>query len=265
VAASRVTDELTSLEQARSRLEAALSSDEHWRALQSVAHDDVAEASAARRARNTRLKMALAENPLYQAWKHVNEAIDALRDGGADTERSAAPSPRDGQTVAAPGDLAPVGHTARGHAGSLVGRLQANTPFQGAGHADDPPPSELGQVVPPAAEKSPPMPPPIPRTPVGIGAADPEEATVTFVRREPLLASVEPPAELGAEPASSLLARLRAPSREPEPREEAFAPPDGGSEEAEVVIVTVESARERREAEERAGTIRRLRKALSGD
>ena len=92
MAASGVTDELTALEEARARLEAALADDEHWRALRQSPGEregDGEEASAARRARNTRLKMALAENPLYQAWKHLGEAIAALRASGADAERPA--------------------------------------------------------------------------------------------------------------------------------------------------------------------------------
>ena len=80
MAASPITDELSALEQARSRLEAALADDENWRALtQPGRDDDSAEARAARHARNTRLEMALADNAHYQAWKHVNGAIDALR------------------------------------------------------------------------------------------------------------------------------------------------------------------------------------------
>ena len=82
MAASGVTDELASLEQARARLEAALAGDEHWRALRQPPGEregDDEEATAARRARNTRLEMALAENPLYQAWKHLGDAIAALR------------------------------------------------------------------------------------------------------------------------------------------------------------------------------------------
>ena len=78
--ASPISDELGALEQARSRLEAALSDDENWRALTQPGRDeDSAEARAARQARNTRLEMSLADNAHYQAWKHVNGAIDALR------------------------------------------------------------------------------------------------------------------------------------------------------------------------------------------
>ena len=89
MATSGVTDELTSLQQARARLEAELAGDEHWRALQQPpGPGEDTQASAARQARNTRLKMALADNPLYQAWKHVGEAIDALGANNTDAQRS---------------------------------------------------------------------------------------------------------------------------------------------------------------------------------
>jgi len=89
---------------------------------------------------------------------------------------------------------------------------------------------------------------------------------VTFVRREPLLPSAQLPADLGTERASALFERLRGLKEEQElaAGEAAFAPPKD-ADEAEVTIVSEEAARLRREAEERAGTIRRLRKALSGD
>jgi hypothetical protein len=229
LAASLVPEELSALIETRSRLEAALRADEHWRALQqSAGRDGEADESAARRARNTRLRMALAENPLYQAWKHVNEAIDALRESGARAE-SAKPAPS----------------------------------------------------APQAAGGSPSLPLPPPKIPITAGAVrgggsagprargradlEPEEATVTFVRREPLLPSAQLPADLGSARASALFDRLRGLEGEPDLREEAFAPPSSDAEEAEVVIVTAEGARERREAEERARTFRRLRKALSGD
>jgi hypothetical protein len=76
-------DKLAALEEARARLETALSSDENWRALMQREVND-ADWSAERQARDTRLAMALEANPLYRAWQHMNEAIDAL---------SEAPSP----------------------------------------------------------------------------------------------------------------------------------------------------------------------------
>src|SRR5215831_2256987 len=74
------SQELEALELARGRLEAVLANDENWRALSQAGAEDVDRAGrAARQARNTRLEMALAGNAHYQAWKHLNGAIAALR------------------------------------------------------------------------------------------------------------------------------------------------------------------------------------------
>ena len=250
MAASRAGNELTSLEGARARLEAALAGDEHWRALQQSpgqgqGEGEEAEASAARRARNTRLEMALAENPLYQAWKHLGEAIAALRASGADAERAVASSEL-------PQEIANL--------------LRSHESGDATPPADKPaePPAPVA-----AAGKSTADVPRAPRPrphPNGRAAAEPEEATVSFVRREPLLPSAQLPADLGSARASVLFERLRGLEAEQElaATETTFAPPKD-AEEAEVTILSEEAARLRREAEERAGTIRRLRKALSGD
>ena len=230
MAASRVTDELTSLAEARARLEAELAGDEHWRALQQQpVEGEAAEASAARQARNTRLKMALAGNPLYQAWRHLGEAIAALRASGADAQPPHAPA-------------------------------EKMTPGVAQGQASAQSPPAAGKTI--AGLDGAPSP-----EPRRHAVADPEEATVTFVRREPLLPSAHLPADLGTDRASALFERLRGLQEEQEPAasEATFASPNDNAEEAQVTIVSAESARLRREAEQRAGTIRRLRKALSGD
>src|SRR5687767_11596734 len=85
-----MAQDLEALEQARERLEAALANAESWRGLRKSEGPDGDSESAARRARNTRLKMALAENPLYQAWKHLGEAIAALHETRARGEAAAA-------------------------------------------------------------------------------------------------------------------------------------------------------------------------------
>ena len=213
-------DELTSLEAARARLEAQLADDEHWRALQQPPPEgEEAQASAARQARNTRLKMALAENPVYQAWRHLGEAIAALRASGAeDAQQAEAGSRR--------------AHPASPH-------------------------------VPPVADAA-----PLAAPRVGRAVAEPEEAEVSFVRREPLLPSAQLPADLGTDRTSPLFERLRGLREEEqapaEPATPFVSPIDDGGE-AEVTIVSGEAARRQRQAEERAGTVRRLRKALSGD
>jgi hypothetical protein len=220
VAPSEAKDELTSLEAARARLEAQLADDEHWRALQQPPPEgEAAQPSAARQARNIRLKMALAENPHYQAWRHLGEAIAALR------------------------------------ASHALDAQQAEAGMR--------PPRPASPHPPPTADEEPPT---APR--VGRAVAEPEEAEVSFVRREPLLPSAQLPADLGTDRASPLFERLRGLSEEepaPSEPETPFASPidDGG--EAEVTIVSGEASRRQRQAEERAGTVRRLRKALSGD
>src|SRR5215475_5038275 len=80
VATPSASQELEALELARGRLEAVLANDENWRALSQTGAENVDRAGrAARQARNTRLEMALAGNAHYQAWKHLNGAITALR------------------------------------------------------------------------------------------------------------------------------------------------------------------------------------------
>jgi hypothetical protein len=268
VAASGVTDELASLEQARARLEAALAGDEHWRALRQSpgqGEDDDEEATAARRARNTRLEMALAENPLYQAWKHLGDAIAALRASSADAERPAPPSELPDEIAdllrdhASPDAPPPADKPAEPP--SEPQRAAASDAAEASPPAEPPAPSAAPGKAPAADVDRAPRPPPN-----GPTAADQEEATVTFVRREPLLPSARLPADLGTNRDTALFERLRGleEKRQPPAGEAAFAPPKD-AEEAEVTIVSAEATRLRREAEERAGTIRRLRKALSGD
>jgi hypothetical protein len=277
VATSGILQELTALEQARARLETALGSDENWRALHQSAGSDAASQSAAQRARDTRLKMALAENPLYQAWRHLGEAISALHESGARGESAGGELPED---VAAllrdPGKET----VSQGAFGSLARRLQVGRP-RSAGGPDGRRGVEPKTAEPQTAARSPAAgPPPLPPA-MGPHGADVrgdgsqfhqhdaagavlDEATVTFVRRDPLLPSAELPADLGTGRASELFERLRALTDQVEPADAPFRPP-GSAEEAEVVIVTAESAQARQEAEARASTIRRLRKALSGD
>ena len=70
------TDEVRALEQARARLEAALSGNASWRALRTGAGGS----------NRDRLERELADNPLYRSWKLVNEAIDSLRSAEEQTE-----------------------------------------------------------------------------------------------------------------------------------------------------------------------------------
>jgi len=290
VAASPISDELGALEQARSRLEAALSDDENWRALTQPGKDeDSAEARAARQARNTRLELALADNAHYQAWKHVNGAIDALRTrslaqpqaaesfvrpastgeaarGADDLPENIATLLRDAtpqsvQQVDEPVAPAAGAQSPSGRAG-LVERLEQLEDGQAAAAAES--------AVRPGVEASPDVQGQASKQErkAKSGPADPPEATVTFVVREaraPLPPSAELQSDLGAEPDSALIDRLRSLEEKPVPPGETYSPSKVSGEEAEVTIVSAEDLKQRRDAEERGDIVRRFRKALSGD
>jgi hypothetical protein len=294
VATSPIADELSALEQARSGLEAALASDENWRALtQPGREDDTAGASAARQTRNTRLEMALAGNAHYQAWKHVNGAIDALRARSVAQSQAAEPLVRPdpaGKTTRGATDLpddiaallreetldatpdgvprieqpeAPAGPLPSARAGLVqrLGRLEEGTPAAAAGPAAGP--AGIGGS---AKGQGPARPPERKAHPI---PADPPEATVTFVVREsraPLLPSAGQPPELGTGRNSAMFDRAGSLDEEPAPPGETYSlSKDESGEEAEVTILTAEGLRQRREAEERDNIVRRFRKALSGD
>jgi hypothetical protein len=113
VADAEVTNELASLEATRSRLEAGLSDDENWRALRQAGARGTDDEGAARRVRDARLELALLSNPLYRAWKHVNDAIEDLRRNGAHSERpsgsnmpAAGPEVAGGSSIIEPWSLA---------------------------------------------------------------------------------------------------------------------------------------------------------------
>ena len=276
-ASGMMTQDLAALEQARERLEVALAGDESWRALRKSEGQDGAPESAARRARNTRLKMALAENPLYQAWKHLGEAIAALHETRARAEAAAAGLGDEVAELIRDGDTDSI---SQGKFGSLARRLEVGR----TGKVPRPPRRGAEPVTPPAGSSSRAAPSPAraeAQTEPGPGAdrgadsgaprrwagAEPDEATVTFVRHEPLLPSVEKPKDFSTAHATGLFARLRTiadePQAAPQTPSAAFAAP-GSADEAEVVIHTSESAEAQRGAEARAGTVGRLRKTFSG-
>jgi hypothetical protein len=277
-ASGMVTQDLAALEEARERLEVALAGDESWRALHKSEGQDGAPESAARRARNTRLKMALAENPLYQAWKHLGEAIAALRETRARSEAAAAGLGDDVAALIRDGDTDSI---SQGKFGSLARRLEvsrtgkvAHPPRRRAESAAPQAGRSATPAQPPARTKNLPDPGHIADTGADTGAppqrwagTEPDEATVTFVRHEPLLPSVEKPKDLSTAHATGLFARLRTiadePQAAPQTPNDAFAAP-GGAEEAEVIIRTSESAEAQREAEARPGTVGRLRKTRPG-
>jgi hypothetical protein len=292
VAAFDETDDLKALEQTRSRLETVLGADENWRALvRSGPHADELEDNAARRARDTRLEMALADNAYYRAWKHINEAIDALRDRGADpvpviepeesraaSEDGGADLPDDVASTAADG-LASSSTDLPQHIVALIrdGTSNDTAPTRANGfELDSAAEAAAGRDETPEAQCLAPAPSRPGANPDGVARSglrarpgdDREEATVTFVTREPrhsLLPTAELPADLGTERKSDLFERLRGVNDEPPLPEGTFAPLNGDAEEAEVTIVTAETIEQRQKTEERAGRVRRFRKALSGD
>ena len=226
-ASGMMAQDLEALEQARERLEAALANDESWRALRKSEGQDGAPETAARRARNTRLKMALAENPLYQAWKHLGEAIAALHETRARGEAAAAGL---GDDAAAPIGEGDADSISQGKFGSLARRLEVSR----TGTVARPPRRRAEPAAPQAGAGASPAQPPArdePQTDPGRSAdtgadagapakrwagAEPDEATVTFVRREPLLPSVEKPKAPPTAPATGLFARLRTIADEPQ-------------------------------------------------
>jgi hypothetical protein len=181
VAAASPMDELEALEQARSRLEAALAEDENWRALRRPVPDDPRPSAAmARLARNNRLEMALAGNELYRAWKHVNVAIEALR------ARQPDETPQSSNQGSAPAAHSrPRAAAALRTARRLMQRLEAvrAEPTRTGVSPEPETEPETGPVVArPQAE--PPVPGRRPARKARADVSEPAEATVTFVVRE---------------------------------------------------------------------------------
>jgi predicted flap endonuclease-1-like 5' DNA nuclease len=99
----------------------------------------------------------------------------------------------------------------------------------------------------------------------GIGPAplEPEEATVTFLIREPARPA-------GGVPTGRALERKplldpRPASAEESPRVEPYVPPDGSAEEAEVAIVVSDSGAAKGARDRPAGSVRRFLKTLTGN
>jgi len=212
--------------------------------------------------------MALAGNAHYQAWKHLNGAIDALRarsTGQAALLQDVALGAPIDKVVARGADQGPAASVSMSASPRLAERLGGveAPPLAAIALGGEDPRRDPGPVTsPPVRRKD-------RRGPAVRGAA-PEEASVTFVVRERQSASMpsaEPSSGSGsqswAEPsAASLQSR-----RDGDPSEEATAAPHFGaaSEEAEVAIISAEGRRQEREADQRAGHVRRFRRALSGD
>jgi hypothetical protein len=244
--AEGVEDEVALLEQARTRLVALLEPDENWRAL--VRAGGRAEDAVARRARDARLEMALATNVVYRAWRHVGEAIAALKGEALAAPPIAVPTSEPGPSKSElPEDIAEL---IRSRAAEEA-RLAMQKPQEGARPRQSKPPV----MAPAASDAAVHLPPP--QTSAG------EEATVTFVTREPIAGPS--PVEGAARRRPLLRDRLRNLTAESNTQPPAFSLPQVPSEEADVTILTDDAIRERRLAEERASAIGRFRKALLGD
>jgi hypothetical protein len=233
-------DEVSLLEVARARLEAALATDENWRALMRGPAFAPDEDAAARRARDTRLEMALADNGVYCAWRHVGEAIAALRGYEAD----AGVSRRSPQSEL-PQEIA-----------ELI-RRRADEEVRSASYEELEQPSAV-----PAAVPSPTPPVASPRE-ITAGVAQlplRQEAAVTFVAREPAAAGAEHTAKR-----LPLRDRLRDITAEPKAQARTFGTAKAGNAEADVTILTAEAIEQRALAERRKQAVARFRKALLGE
>ena len=316
---SGVSDELAALEATRARLEAALSADENWRALKQARAENASptDQRAQRRLRDARLELSLLSNPVYRAWKHVDDAIEVLR---KNQETSGNTGALDSVHLHVSGNAAKevtsLANLSRGIARLMQRRmpeaddepalarlesLQAPTPaarpiepaaFEDASveaEAEIDAASHEQGISSMTAQESPPSTtaPPIAAQaasdvrPANAGASapprrasrprpldldeppfdprfEPEEATVTFVTREP----ASPRRGSGERKPAS-----------PEPTVEPSAPVEADAafssgvdvEEAEVTILTPEDRKLQEETAQRDGNRRRFRKALLGD
>jgi len=252
VATPSPTEELAALELARCRLEAVLASDENWRALRQSGTEVDPASRAARQARNTRLEMALVGNAHYQAWKHLNGAITALRARNVDQASHSADTvqPMPIQPADTRGPAALVGPTAPQRLAERLGQLEGPQ-IEAIALPGETPGRSLGALI--GKGRGP-----------GV-RRDPPEASVTFVVREVQAPSTQ--TEIAGEAMAShgdvRLERLRS----FEARETTAGSQAGGGTdvEAEVTIISAEGRRQQREAEAQAGHVRRFRRALSGD
>jgi hypothetical protein len=193
------------LEQALAKLEIALRPDAHWRAL----------AQATLPAHRAALERALADNPVFHAWKLLGQAIEAVRaDGSA---RHAAP---------AAGSAPPQAPTRppRVELRQVLERIRSDTPFDTA----EPPTNAA------AASEGGPAAPQVAPT-IAPADIEIEEATVTFVVRGP--AAAASPAEPAVAPQSLETSRLETSRPEASAGSLAPASDDDDDTETEVTIV----------------------------
>ena len=232
MAESAMTKERAALEATRSRLEAALSEDENWRALKQLRTQPAGDQGAQSRLRDARLALLLLSNPLFRAWKHVDDAIEDLRKNDSLSQR-----------LSATGTLAPA-HVLT--SGSLAKEVTSLADLS-RGIA------RLIQRGMPEADHEPAL---------GYGA-DAEEATVMFVTRESASTRSSGTDRTSARHGQPNVSAVDQPGVEG--ASVTPYPPSGLVEEAEVTILTEEGVKQRQETAQRDGNLRRFRKALLGE
>jgi hypothetical protein len=206
VSDTETTSWIAALDRARAELESALEADAHWRALRRA--DETGR---------TVHERALAENPVYRCWQQLNGAIEEQRRRGqSGTQAGPAPARR---RIALREILErirsdPALQDARPQAAASEPERPepARPAASGAELASTPGPGGLATPAEGRADSVP-------------MEVEPEEATVSFVIREPARAA--PAAGRSGEPSGP---------KEPAPLETAEPEPDLGVE-AEVIIV----------------------------
>jgi hypothetical protein len=211
-----MTKERAALEATRARLEAALSTDANWRALRRSRGQANGDQSDESRASDARLELLLLANPLFRAWKHVDDAIedlgkteaDAGAPGGRRTLASALPS----LGPNAPKQIASLADLSQG----IARLLERNLPDVGP----DPRPARANGEV----HEAPP-----PEEPSETGSASLVALAAGPEAEVDAEAEVEigPAAAQAAEAASAIDAMPSAPPPAAEPRKAASAPPAG--------------------------------------
>jgi hypothetical protein len=173
----------------RDELEAALAGDENWRALRTGASG--ADADPKRRDRDARLVKALEANPLYLAWTHVCQAIDAL---GAATSEAAQGTIELSGTGSARGDAATRAdagrQTGKDRLGGKLATIPALQSVEARGKAAAEPVA-AAVLAKPEGDLPPPR------------IAEPAEAKVSFVRRQASVPAAKAPADVAARAAAN--------------------------------------------------------------
>jgi hypothetical protein len=144
-----MTKERAALEATRARLEAALGADENWRALRRSHAQSNGDPSDESRARDARLELLLLANPLFRAWKHVDDAIEDLgkteADAGSPSGRRTLASALPGMSPNAPKEIASLADLSHG----IARLLQRNLPEPSVA-AEEAPPPEVHEASAPA-------------------------------------------------------------------------------------------------------------------